>query len=85
MVLFFKNAVKMMQEGCAKVRSHMSSRCKIYAQNFEQYPDAMFRVPSLHDWVVVVSGRDLIEDVRSAKEEVLSLNAIVNDVGYPLP
>ncbi|KAK7058638.1 hypothetical protein VNI00_002274 [Paramarasmius palmivorus] len=40
-----------------------------------QYPNSAFKVPLLDRWLVVVSGKDMIGDIRKASDQQLSLNA----------
>jgi hypothetical protein len=36
-----------------------------------QYRGAVFKVPMLFEWAIIVSGPDKIEDIRRAPDDVL--------------
>ncbi|KAJ7781594.1 cytochrome P450 [Mycena metata] len=40
----------------------------------------VFRVPLIHRWDVIISGRELVEDLRAAKEEELSIREAFNEI-----
>jgi hypothetical protein len=40
----------------------------------------MVRIPGLFEWTVLVSGKDLIEEVRKAPEEKLSFEEATSEV-----
>jgi hypothetical protein len=43
----------------------------------------VFRVPLIHRWDVIISGRELVEELRASKEEELSIREAFNEVKYP--
>ncbi|KAJ7580060.1 cytochrome P450 [Mycena floridula] len=45
----------------------------LYQEGYEKYPGRVFRVPLLDKWMLVVSGEDLINDVRTAPDDKLSI------------
>lgn len=40
----------------------------------------MFKVANLYYWLIVVSGPDLVEEVRQAPEDALSFSEHINEV-----
>uniref|UniRef100_A0A0W0FRT6 Cytochrome p450 n=1 Tax=Moniliophthora roreri TaxID=221103 RepID=A0A0W0FRT6_MONRR len=47
----------------------------IIREGYNRYPNSAFKVPFLDRWVVVISGKEMIEDLRKATDEQLSLRA----------
>ena len=71
----------MVQEGYDKV-------CPFHADlswnlQLAQYRDGFFKIPAINNWIVVVNGPKLIEEVLSAPIEQLSFAASVKEVGCP--
>jgi hypothetical protein len=57
------------------------SRCRTRtASNASQYPGKAFKVALANRWLVLVHGRTLIEDVRNAPDEFLSVAEATNSV-----
>jgi hypothetical protein len=44
----------------------------------------VFRVPLIHRWDVIISGRELVEQLRASKEEELSIQEAFNEVPVPI-
>ncbi|KAK7061428.1 cytochrome P450 [Favolaschia claudopus] len=40
----------------------------------------VFRVPLIHRWDVIISGRELVEELRASKEEELSIREAFNEI-----
>ena len=48
-----------------------------------QFPDSAFKISMLDQWFVVVSGRDMVEDIRKRPEEELEVPRGAQEVrGY---
>ncbi|KAJ6510168.1 cytochrome P450 [Mycena vitilis] len=47
-------------------------------EGYEKY--RVFRVPLIHRWDVIISGRELVEELRAAKEEELSIQEAFNEI-----
>lgn len=45
-----------------------------------QYPNRPFKVAAISKWVVVLSGKQHIDDIRRAPDEVLSLVEAIAEV-----
>jgi hypothetical protein len=45
-----------------------------------QHKDAPFKVANLHRWMVIVSGRQLLEEICKSHDDELSLLEAINDV-----
>ena len=43
----------------------------------------LFKIATLRKWIVIVSSPELIEDVRKAPDDVLSLSALIGEVSTP--
>ncbi|KAJ7036533.1 cytochrome P450 [Mycena alexandri] len=52
---------------------------EMFQEGYEQYPSAMFRVAVVDRWSVLVSGKQLVEDIASAREEDLSFHQSTNE------
>ncbi|KAG5651327.1 hypothetical protein H0H81_009080 [Sphagnurus paluster] len=48
-------------------------------RGYNQYRNKIFKVPTLDRWRVVVTGTDLIEELRKVPEDVLSFHEAVNE------
>ena len=46
----------------------------------EQYPNGLFRVPLLQEWLVFCSGPQLLEDIRKADSSEISFNQAIDNV-----
>ena len=49
-------------------------------EGYDKYKGRMFKVANLYYWLIVVSGPDLIEEVRQAPEDALSFSEHINEV-----
>lgn len=45
-----------------------------------QYKDRAFKVPMMHRWVIILPGRELVEEVRRLPKGVMSLREAGNQV-----
>ncbi|KAH8830941.1 cytochrome P450 [Flagelloscypha sp. PMI_526] len=52
---------------------------KLMLQSYDKYRGAAFKVWTFSGWVVMVSGRDMVEDVRKAPMNQLNFNRIVEE------
>lgn len=51
-------------------------------EGYEKY--RVFRVPLIHRWDVIISGSELVEELRASKEEELSIREAFNEVPVPI-
>lgn len=72
----------MLQKGYTKVRdvvlseeARLSGTCEYF-----QYRGSVFRVPLLDQWVVVVSGAKMNEELRRIPDDKMSFLAAAQDV-----
>jgi hypothetical protein len=49
-----------------------------------KYPNQPFKIAAMSKWVVVVSGKQYIDDIRKAPDEVLSLVEAIAEVRLPI-
>ncbi|KAF9264409.1 cytochrome P450 [Marasmius fiardii PR-910] len=47
---------------------------QILEEGYKKHPAQAFKVPLFDRWMVIVTGRDMIEDLRKAKDDELSFN-----------
>ena len=47
---------------------------------FSQWPNKMFKIPDLLQWVVVATDPSMIEEIRKAPENVLSFMDALEEV-----
>ncbi|KAL4076615.1 cytochrome P450 [Scleroderma yunnanense] len=52
---------------------------EIVQEGYDKYKDIPFKIPTLYNWIVVVSGNKLLEEVRRAPDEQLSAFEADND------
>lgn len=59
----------------------------VIQEGVEKYKSAIFRIPMVDKWAVIVSENKSIDDIRQARDEDLSFYDAVNDVRshYPSP
>ncbi|KIM34987.1 hypothetical protein M413DRAFT_449945 [Hebeloma cylindrosporum] len=62
------------------VRFFFSGR-EIVEEGYRRYPGQVWKLPMLEEWLVVVNGRDRVEDIRKATQDQLS-GARSNPVFY---
>ncbi|KIL57273.1 hypothetical protein M378DRAFT_1029616, partial [Amanita muscaria Koide BX008] len=43
-------------------------------EGYEKYSGSLFKIPTLKSWIVIVSSRHLIEEIRRAPDDVLSMD-----------
>ena len=48
--------------------------------NVAQYKGQIFKVPQMSGWLLIVSGNELVDELCSAPEDVLSMEAAMADV-----
>ena len=70
---FIKNGKEMVQKGYDKVSVLNMQTCMRTYNTSRQYPGSIFKVPMLTQWMILVSGPRLIEDIRQASDDQLSL------------
>jgi len=51
-------------------------------ENFSQWPNAVFKIPDMLQWLVIFTESRVIEEIRKAPEGVLSLMASLDEVSY---
>lgn len=73
-----------LQEGYNKVCPYLARSDMFLADLFEpalqQYYNSAFKIALLDQWVVVLTGKQLIEDLRKRPESELSLSESIEDV-----
>ncbi|KAF9001314.1 cytochrome P450 [Cyathus striatus] len=52
----------------------------ILREGYYRYPDAIFKVPTIQKWEVVVNGPQLIDDIRRAGDDELSFHHASSDL-----
>ncbi|KAJ7068908.1 cytochrome P450 [Mycena belliarum] len=60
---------------------------EMFQEGYERYPSSMFRVALIDRWSVLVSGKQLVEEIAYAREEDLSFHQSTNEflqTGYTL-
>lgn len=45
-----------------------------------KYHGRAFKIPRLNDWLIVISGNEMVDDFRRAPEEYMSLALTVEEV-----
>ena len=80
------NFKKVVEEGYRKARP-LPSSCSPYLCSLTwplrwhwQYPGSVFRVALLENWIVVVSGRRMVEELRKRPDDELSHLLSVQEV-----
>ncbi|KAG6908657.1 hypothetical protein DXG01_003751 [Tephrocybe rancida] len=53
-------------------------------EGYEQFKCGIFKVADFRSWTVIVSGPDLIEDIRKAPEDVLVFEAAIDEAVHSL-
>jgi hypothetical protein len=48
--------------------------------SISQTNNRLFKIAQMDQWVAVASGQDLIENIRTAPEHILSMDAAIDDV-----
>ncbi|KAM5541320.1 hypothetical protein V8D89_004874 [Ganoderma adspersum] len=52
---------------------HMLGDCRdVLEEGYRKYPDSAFKIPTLDRWMVIFSGRDMVEELRKRGDEELS-------------
>lgn len=54
-------------------------------EGVRKYQSAVFRVPFMDKWIVVISDPRLINDVRQARDDELSFYKAVDEVRFMSP
>ena len=49
-------------------------------RDFSQWPNKMFKIPDLLQWIVVATEPSIIEEIRKAPEDVLSAMDALEEV-----
>ncbi|KAJ7498063.1 cytochrome P450 [Mycena galericulata] len=52
---------------------------EMFQEGYERYPASMFRVAIVDRWSVLVSGKQLVEEIANAREEDLSFHQSTNE------
>ncbi|KAJ7065402.1 cytochrome P450 [Mycena amicta] len=52
---------------------------EMFQEGYERFPGSMFRVALIDRWSVLVSGKQLVEDIANAREEDLSFHQSTNE------
>ena len=61
----------------AGARTFQQHAKEIIQEGVEKYPGSVFRVPTMDGWMVVVSGHQLVDELRAAREDELSFREAV--------
>ena len=64
----------------ADARAFEQHAKEIIQEGVEKYPGSVFRVPTMDGWMVVVSGHQLVDELRAAREDELSFREAVEEV-----
>ena len=64
----------------AGARTFQQHAKEIIQEGVEKYPGSVFRVPTMDGWMVVVSGHQLVDELRAAREDELSFREAVEEV-----
>ena len=70
----------MVQEGYEQVSVLMSSCSVGHLPPLRQYHGAIFKVPMMTQWMIVVASPQLIDDIRRASDDQLSLKDAIAEV-----
>ena len=63
--------------------SHVQERAREMVQEgVDKYPGRAFRVPLMDSWIVVISGRGLVDELRAAREDELSFRQAAERVSF---
>jgi hypothetical protein len=54
-------------------------------ENFSKWPNAIFKIPDMLRWHVVVTESRVIEEIRKAPDGALSIRAFVDEVSSFVP
>ena len=83
---FVFRGISMLKYGYEKVSASVFiadfSCPELVLRSGSQTKPGFFKIARFQRWMVVASGPELIEDVRKASHDVLSLNATANEVPY---
>ncbi|KAF7309424.1 Cytochrome P450 [Mycena indigotica] len=52
---------------------------EMFQEGYERFPASMFRIALIDRWSVLVSGKQLVEDIANAREEDLSFHQSTNE------
>ncbi|KAI0337447.1 cytochrome P450 [Trametopsis cervina] len=52
----------------------------VIQEGYSKYKGRIFKVPQMSDWLLIVTGDELVEELRSAPENVLSMEAAMADI-----
>ncbi|KAL1733057.1 cytochrome P450 [Schizophyllum commune] len=64
----------------ADARAFEQHAKEIIQEGVEKYPGSVFRVPTMDGWMIVVSGHQLVDELRAAREDELSFREAVEEV-----
>ena len=78
-IKFILHARSMVQQGYDLVRTPPNLPCLVGSTR-SQYKDGFFRVPMMDRWLVVVTGPELVDELRKIPDEKLSFDHAVRDV-----
>ncbi|KAL0574345.1 hypothetical protein V5O48_007607 [Marasmius crinis-equi] len=51
---------------------------KLVQEGYKKYPNQAFKIAAMNRWIVVVTGKDMIEDLRKAGDDQLSMREAIN-------
>ncbi|KAL0573797.1 hypothetical protein V5O48_008150 [Marasmius crinis-equi] len=51
---------------------------KLVQEGYKKYPNQAFKVAAMNRWTVVVTGKDMVEDLRKAGDDQLSMSGALN-------
>ncbi|KIL57275.1 hypothetical protein M378DRAFT_88119, partial [Amanita muscaria Koide BX008] len=53
-------------------------------EGYEKYSGSLFKIPTLKSWIIIVSSRHLIEEIRRAPDDVLSMDEAFREASSSL-
>ncbi|KAF5356406.1 hypothetical protein D9758_009489 [Tetrapyrgos nigripes] len=57
----------------------ISNANEVVNEGYRLYPGGLFKIPTLNGWEVVISGRELLNDLRGASDQVLNPDIFTED------
>ncbi|KAJ7123072.1 cytochrome P450 [Mycena epipterygia] len=52
----------------------------VLQSGYENYTNGVFKIPQIDRWIVIVTGSDMLDALRSAPENILSMEAAMTDL-----
>jgi hypothetical protein len=77
---FFVYARDIVEEGYTRVKLATISILLSQFYSVPQYHGKAFKIPQINKWLVVVSGERMVEDIRRAPDDTLSLRHAIDEV-----